>query len=277
MSRKFYYRSIVEHFLGENYHRHPRLSCDNLVNIHTMLSYSSINVLAFLVSLQHLLENTNLNNNELAVTSRLRDLIASTMKHTIGSKVSSFTELWLERSIDTLPNFKEELLQVCARNLIFPLVQMVHSYLRGERFHIGMPVELFDIQHPNARWRVAVIRRIESITASGEVFFYLNYVGWSNQFDELIPAQSHRIKPMYDKQGEIVYNCEFYSSTDLHLGQPVDYYDASDSQIRDRVSRRWRQGKVSRILSDGVEVADETNETEIIWCRCVTTCKTFTY
>ena len=245
-------------------------------DIQASLSDPNRNVLAFIVSVRQLLENAN-TNKELDITSALRDL-TDTRNYPVGSKTNCFTELWLERSIDTtLPNFKDKLqrqlqvlMQVCGTNLISPLVQMVHSYLRGERFHISMPVEVFDTQHPRARWRVAVIQKIESITATGDVFFYLNYVGWWRQFDEWILAQSHRIKLMHDKQGEIVHYCEFYSPTSLHLGQLVDYYDDSNSQVSGRDSDRWKRGIVSDILSEWVEV---TNETQRMCCRCVTACR----
>lgn len=286
MSREFYYQSIVEHFIGENYlsekyHKYPLLSLSHIFAIQTTLSDSNINVLAFLVSVQELLENENV-KNEQDVTITLSRLIQSMKDNIVASKTTPFSELWLEeRSVDSRPSTKDQLrhqfpmllMQVCGLNLIFPLVQIVDSYSRRERFHIDMPVELFDTQGAG-RWRVAMIKKIESITASGEIFFYLNYVGWTDHFDEWIPAQSYRIQPIYDKHGDIVHNCKFYSYTDVDLGQEVDYYDQSNSQASGRASSRWKQGKVSKTLWNTVLVE---NDTDMNWCRCITTHKTFTY
>src|SRR5665648_250009 len=132
MSRSFYHQSIVAHFFGEDYHRHPVLSCGHMSDIQASLSDPNRNVLAFIVSVRQLLENAN-TNKELDITSALRDL-TDTRNYPVGSKTNCFTELWLERSIDTtLPNFKDKLqrqlqvlMQVCGTNLISPLVQMVH-------------------------------------------------------------------------------------------------------------------------------------------------------
>ena len=279
MSREFYYRSISEHFLGKKYQ--SILEYDHLCAIRATLLDSNINVLGFLASVQEILEKTNV-KNELEVTISLTQLIQGMKDKTIGNKTISFNEVWLERSVDWKPKSKDKLqrqfqvlLQACGNDLIFPLVQIVDSYSRGERFHIDMPVELFDTQGAG-RWRVAIIKKIETLTATGEVFFYLNYVGWANYFDEWIAAHSDRIQPLHDKQADVVHNCEFYSFTDLNLGQEVDYYDQSQNQASGQGSR-WRQGKVSGhaiFAVDGIKVTDDI---QTMWSRCVTRYKTFTY
>ena len=139
-----------------------------------------------------------------------------------------------------------------------------------------MPVELLDTQDIiNGPWRIAVLERIECITDNAEVFFYLRYVGWESYYSEWIPAQSYRIRLLYDRQGEIIRKCEFYFSTDLVLKQPVDYYLAYGNPVNGR--GLWKKGLVSRIEEDyrgcNIQLMDENQQLQ--WARCIAKHGTF--
>ena len=274
MSRMFYYSSILKHFFGERYEKYIALSSDLVGLLYDYSSDANIHILSFLWSVCELLETGSL--NKAAMVKCARNSIENI-------QTSNVTEVWLVRSVDNQPS-KETLqdrlhvlTQVCQTTLIPPLVQMVHSYCSGnvERFQVGMPVELLDTQIHNGPWRIAVLEKIECIRANGEVFFYISYVGWESYYNEWIPAQSYRIKLLYDRQGEIVRKCEFYSPINLVLGQQVDYYWEYNSNVNGRGC--WKKGIVYRI--DGVGECSNialTNENQLVhWSRCTTKYNTF--